>query len=117
MPRISPEGNYLAALTRDSHTLMLYTFATHNWTKWLTEPGNISYPTWSRDGAYIYFDNFLTDHPTTRRVKFGAPHSEELWSLEALHPYLATPSGQWSGLAQDGSASTSRTSAPKKFML
>ena len=102
-PRISRDGNYLAALSRDSQRLMLYDFRTQKWSQWLTEAGNIAYPTWSPDSKYIYFDNFLTEHPTSRRVKLGAARSEELWSLAGLNRYNAGPSGSWGGLAADGS--------------
>jgi len=58
---------------------------------------------WSKDGKYIYFDNFFTDHPTARRIKLGDPRSEELFSLAGLRQYQGTTSGTWSGLAPDGS--------------
>jgi Tol biopolymer transport system component len=102
-PRRSPDGRLLAALTPDSASLMLYDFRTQKWSKWLTEPGNIAYPTWSKDGNYIYFDNFLTDHPTARRVKIGADHSETLYSLSGLRRFQGATSGTWSGRAPDNS--------------
>ena len=102
-PRRSPDGRYLAALTRDSGSLMLYDFHTQKWSKWLTEPGNITYPSWTKDSSYIYFDNFLTDHPTARRVKLGASQSEELFSLSGLPRFQGLVSGVWSGLAPDNS--------------
>jgi Tol biopolymer transport system component len=80
---------------------MLYDFQTRKWSKWLTEPGNIAYPTWTKDGRYIYFSNFLTDHPTARRVRFGEARSEELYSLAGLSLLQGT-SGEWSGSAPDG---------------
>jgi Tol biopolymer transport system component len=101
-PRYSPDGRYLAALSQDSNTLFLYDFASKKWNKWLTERGNIAYPTWSRDSKYVYFDNFMTDHPTARRVKVGDTQSEELFSLAALRRYSGTPSGTWGGLSPDG---------------
>jgi len=82
---------------------MLYEFATGKWSKWITERGNIAYPSWSKDGKYIYFDNFFTDHPTARRIKLGDTRSEELFSLAGLRQYQGTTSGTWSGLAPDGS--------------
>ena len=102
-PRLSPDGHHLAALTRDSSTLMIYDFHTQNWSKWLTEPGNIAYPTWSRNGDSIQFDNFLTDHPTARWVRFGSSHSQELYSLAGLKRFQATTSGSWSGVDPAGS--------------
>jgi serine/threonine protein kinase/Tol biopolymer transport system component len=103
-PRLSPDGRYLAALSLDSSTLMLYDFASQKWSKWITEPGNVAYPSWSKDSQSIYFDNFLTDHPTSRRVKLGVNQSEELYSLTNLKRYQnPNGSGQWSGMAPDDS--------------
>src|SRR5207244_542603 len=48
-PRLSPNGRYLAALSRDSGTLMLYDSRAQKWSKWLSEPGNIAFPTCSKD--------------------------------------------------------------------
>jgi len=101
-PRLSPDGQYLAALSRDSRSLMLYDFHTQKWSPWVTEPGNIAYPTWTKNG-YLYFDNFLTANPTARRVKVGDSHSEELYGLSTLHRFQAPSSGVWSGSAPDGS--------------
>jgi eukaryotic-like serine/threonine-protein kinase len=102
-PRLSPDGTLLAALSQDSSTLMLYDFASGKWTKWLTEPGNIAFPTWSKDSKYLYFDNFMTDHPTCRRVKLGRTQSEMLFSLAGLNRNSTTASGTWGGLAPDDS--------------
>ena len=102
-PRCSPDGRYLAALSVDSHSLFLYDFRSQKWTKWLTEPGNVSYITWSGDSQYINFDNFLAEHPAARRVRLGDTHSEELFSLAGLHRHSGTPSGSWGGVAPDDS--------------
>ena len=102
-PRLSPDGRYLAALTADSSTLMLYEFRTQKWAKWGTEPGNIAYPTWSKDSRSMTFDNFLTNHPNARRVQLGSSKSEELYSLSDLKRYQGTASGSWSSVALDGS--------------
>lgn len=102
-PRLSPDGKYLAALSQDSTTLLRYDFRSQKWSKWITERGNISFPTWSKDSQYVYFDNFLTDHPTSRRVKLGETQSEELFSLANLNRHMGSTSGTWGGLAPDGS--------------
>ena len=81
---------------------MLYGFETQKWSKWLSEPGNVSYPTWSKDGEYLYFDNFMADHLTARRVRFGATQSEELYTLEGFQRYDGGSSGSWSGLTPNG---------------
>ena len=56
-PRWSPDGRYLAAIPLDSLRLMLFDFTTQKW----KELANlfVAYPTWSRDGHYLYFDGIL----------------------------------------------------------
>jgi hypothetical protein len=49
----------------------------------------------------MYFDNFLTDHPSSRRVKLGSTHSEELFSLSELRRSFGTNSGTWGGMTPD----------------
>lgn len=102
-PRRSPDGRYLAALSKDFKKLMLYDFRTQKWATWLEEPGYIAYPTWSKDSKTVHFDQFLTEHPTSRRVKLGSSKSEEVFSLAGLHQYQGGISGTWSGVAPDGS--------------
>jgi Tol biopolymer transport system component len=82
---------------------MLYDFEQQKWSKWLVERGNIAFPSWSKDSKYIYFDNFLTDRPTARRVKLGDAHSEEMFSLSGFRRLHGMPSGIWGGLAPDDS--------------
>jgi len=103
-PRWSPDGQYLAAITADSQKLLLYSFKTQKWSDWITEPGAIGYPNWSRDGTYLYYDNTFTDRPTFRRVKVGQTRSELLADLKDLHRYSSPVAGAWSGVAPDGSA-------------
>ena len=80
---------------------MLYEFRTAKWSQWLVERGNIAFPTWSKDSKVLYFDNFMTDHPTCRTVKLGATQSEELFSLAGLNRLALTTSGTWGGLTPD----------------
>jgi len=103
-PRWSPDGQYLAAITADSQKLLLYSFKTQKWSDWVTEPGAIGFPNWSRDGTYLYYDNTFTDRPTFRRVKVGQTRSELLADLKDLHRYDSPTAGAWSGIAPDGSA-------------
>src|SRR5205823_4116748 len=96
--RWSPEGRYLAALSVEgSKKLMLYDFHAQKWSEWLTEANNnVSYPSWSADSRYIYYDNLATNNPKCRRVKVGENRPEELFSLNSLRRYLG-PWGTWSG--------------------
>jgi Tol biopolymer transport system component len=103
-PRWSPEGQYLAALNRDSTKLLLFDFKTQKWSDWIAEPGMVGYPNWSQDSSYLYYENSSTDHPTFRRVEVGQTHSEFLVDLKGLPRYFAAPDYGWSGIAPDGSA-------------
>ena len=101
-PRVSPDGRYLAALSQDSGTLMLYDFHSKSGLTWLTEHGNIAYPTWSKDSKYVYFDNFLSEHPTSRASNSAVTLGRTVSSRRAS-PFFGTPSGTWGGLAPDNS--------------
>jgi Tol biopolymer transport system component len=103
-PRWSPDGWYLAALPVDSKKLVLYDFKTGKWSDWINEPEAIGFPTWSRDGNYLYYDTILTDHPSFRRVKVRQTRSEPVVDLKDLRRYAFTLVGTWTGLAPDGSA-------------
>jgi serine/threonine protein kinase/Tol biopolymer transport system component len=103
-PRWSPEGGHLAALSADSKRLVLYDFKAQKWSEWVNETGSIDFPTWSRDGNYLYYDSTFSDHPTFRRVKVGQTRSELVLDVTNLHRYGDQLIGEWSGLAPDGSA-------------
>jgi Tol biopolymer transport system component len=102
-PRWSPDSRSLAALSADSKKLLLYDFQTQKWTDWITEPGAIGFPSWSRDGRYIYYDNTSTTGAAFLRVKVGQTRSEFLIDLQGLRRYGGY-GWAWSGLAPDDSA-------------
>jgi Tol biopolymer transport system component len=102
-PRWSPEGRHLAALSADSKKLLLFDFKTQKWTDWINEPGAIGFPTWSRDGTYVYYDTWSTKNTAFRRVEVGETRSEFLIDLKNLRRYGGHGWG-WSGLAPDDSA-------------
>jgi len=102
--RWSPDGRYLAALPVDSKKLVRYDFKTGKWSDWINEAEAIGFPTWSRDGNYLYYDTILTGHPSLRRVKVGQTRSELVVDLTGLRRYAFTLVGTWTGLAPDGSA-------------
>jgi Tol biopolymer transport system component/predicted Ser/Thr protein kinase len=102
-PRWSPDGRYLAASSVEgSKKLMLYDFRTQKWSEWLTEANNVSYPSWSADSRYVYYDNLATENPKCRRAKLGENHPEELFSLNSLRRYMG-PWGEWGGMGPDDS--------------
>lgn len=102
-PRWSPDGQHLAALSADSKRLLLYDFKTQKWTNWIDEPGAIGFPTWSRDGRYVYYDNTSTENSAFLRAKVGQTRAEFLIDLKDMRRY-GKYGWAWSGLAPDDSA-------------
>jgi Tol biopolymer transport system component len=102
-PRWSPDGRYLVALSVDFTKVMLFDFKTQQWSTWFTEPaGSVSYPLWSSDSKFLYFDDMVTDEETIRRVNLGEDHAERVYALRHIDRYLG-PWGYWVGQAPDGS--------------
>jgi Tol biopolymer transport system component len=102
-PRWSPDGRYIAALSLDFTTVKLFDFESHKWSNWLTEPaGAVSYPVWSADSKYLYFDDLVTDEESIRRVKVGKSQAERVFVLQGIERYPG-PFGLWTGRAADGS--------------
>ena len=99
-PRWSPDGRYLAAIPLDSLKLMLFDFTTQKW----TELANlfVAYPTWSRDGRYIYFDGILDNQESYFRVQVSDGKLERIFSLKSFQA-AGGAFGNWSGLAPDDS--------------
>ena len=92
-----------AALSADSKKLLLYDFKTQEWTDWIDEPGAIGFPTWSRDGKYVYYDNTSTENSAFLRVNVGQTRSELLIDLKDMRRY-GKYGWAWSGLGPDDSA-------------
>jgi Tol biopolymer transport system component len=56
-PRWSPDGRYLAALTTDMQHVLLYDMRTRRWRPLVDSTDLIAYPSFSRDGARLLFDD------------------------------------------------------------
>ena len=65
-------------------------------------PGAVHFPTWSRDGRYVYYGRVSTSEPSFRRVRLGENHSELVVDTKDLPRYFSDI-GPWSGLTPDGS--------------
>jgi eukaryotic-like serine/threonine-protein kinase len=99
-PRWSPDGNYICALATDSRKLLLFDFRTQKWVEELTNLF-VGYPSWSRNGKYIYLDGSLGDDPAFMRVRISDRKLERIVSLKGLK--RAGNLGPWAGLAPDDS--------------
>jgi len=101
-PRWSPNGRYIAALSPDSTTLMLFDFQSQKWTTWLKEAaGAVSYPAWSADSQYLYFDDLVNGTEAIRRVKVSGGDPELVFETGNIERYPG-PLGPWTGRAADG---------------
>lgn len=68
-PRWSQSGRYICALKADSSELLLFDFTTQKWVELVKML--VSYPSWSRDGKYVYFDAYSGDDPALSRVRIN----------------------------------------------
>jgi Tol biopolymer transport system component/DNA-binding winged helix-turn-helix (wHTH) protein len=87
-PRLSPDGRYIAAMRLDQHELLLFDRAQQRWTV-LTTHGSGD-PTWSHDGHYIYFQDFLETGKPIYRIAVPAGKPEQVATLANLRPIAAT---------------------------
>jgi Tol biopolymer transport system component len=110
-PRWSPDGRYISAVTLDSKHVMLYDFQTQAWSEWLTDNDGINYGGWSWDGRYFVYDTLT---PTSRRVKLGEHHPEDLFTMAGLRRYLGVW-GFWSGMAPDDSRIFARDASTQEI--
>jgi eukaryotic-like serine/threonine-protein kinase len=100
-PHWSPDGRFLAAITRggQNQKLVLFDFKTKKW----EELANINpaFPNWSRDGQYIHFHSYGTD-AALYRVRIGDHKVEKIAELKEIRLAIGAI-GTWCGLAPDGS--------------
>lgn len=111
-PRWSPDGKYIAALTSDSEKVVLFDFATRQWTDLVTMP--IGYPTWSHSGQYLYFDSTLNDDPAFFRVRISDHKLERVTSLKGVRQFWGQ-FGSWTGLAPDDSLLLTRDTSSQEI--
>ena len=103
-PRWSPDGRYLAALSADSKTIWLYDFRNQQWSKWLESADEaVGYPSWSSDGASVYYTSYLTQRPAEWRLRLGTSKPEMTADLTGQQRY-GERWGAWSGVTPVGDA-------------
>ncbi|MFL6465916.1 MAG: winged helix-turn-helix domain-containing protein [Bryobacteraceae bacterium] len=107
-PRWSPDGRYLAALEFPETIIKLYDLKMHTQTQLTNVPA--AYPSWSRDGQFVYFRSSPSDE-AWYRVQIRDRKLERLVSLKNVTALAASPSrgpaqigtSWWVGLAPDDS--------------
>ena len=97
-PRWSPDGRYIAAMTLDSLKLMLFDLTTQKWTE--LAKIFVAYPSWSRDGRYIYFNGILDNQEGYDRVQVSTGKLERIFSMKGFQA-AGGAFGNWSGIGPD----------------
>jgi Tol biopolymer transport system component/DNA-binding winged helix-turn-helix (wHTH) protein len=87
-PRLSPDGRYIAAMRLDQRALLLFDRSNQQWTT-LTTHG-VGDPTWSHDGRYLYFQDYLEEGKPIYRMAIPAGHAEPVSTIANLRPIAAT---------------------------
>ena len=95
-PQWSPDGHYVAALAQGDY-LVLFDTRTQKWTTLLAL--GVGYPTWSRDGQYIYCNTLWRKDSALIRVAVKNGQMETF----PVNFVAAGTYGAWSGLTPDGS--------------
>ena len=111
-PRWSPDGKYIAALASNSEKIVLFNFATQQWTDLVTMP--IGHHTWPHNGQYLYFDSTLNNDPAFYRVRISDHKLERVASLKGLQRFLGEL-GSWTGLAPDDSLLLTRDTSSQEI--
>ena len=99
-PRTSPDGHYIAALSSDSSKLMLYDVARKSWSTLATSL--YGYENWSRDGKYLYAEDFSDNIDDIVRIRVPDGKIEPLFSIKDV-PRGFDPWEFWVGLTPDDS--------------
>jgi Tol biopolymer transport system component/predicted Ser/Thr protein kinase len=97
---LSPNAHYLVGASLDGQHLMLFDFATRNWSELAS--ANIGFTQWSGDGKSVYFDTGSSTDPAIYRVRLADHKLERVASLKDFRR-VVTPWISWSGLTPDGS--------------
>jgi len=96
-PRVSPDGRWINALSRDWTTVMIYDVQTEKWQQIAkADKGVFAYTNWSHDGEWIYARKF--PHRAVR-INLADHHIEPVVDLKDF----PEPGPSWMALAPDDS--------------
>jgi Tol biopolymer transport system component/DNA-binding winged helix-turn-helix (wHTH) protein len=98
VPRMSPDGRWIVALSVDLQKLLLFDMQTQAWRE-LAHAGSIEWPTWSRDSRYIYFER-VGPGPEIVRIAVNGGAPEVILSLKDFYTTGVDPA--WFSLTPNG---------------
>src|ERR1700730_17549756 len=115
-PRTSPDGRYIAALSEQDSKMMLFDTRTQKWEQLSAHYSG--YPSWSRDGKFLYFQdwNHGSGYPSrVVRTRISDRRLETVLDLKSLDRLSIGTFMSWSGLAPDDSVLLSRNNSTQEI--
>ncbi len=115
-PRASPDGHYIAALSRQGSRLTLFDVRTQKWEQLSSHWSG--YPSWSHDGKFLYFQDWNrgTGYPSqVMRIRISDRQLETVVDLKTLDRLSIGTFMSWSGLAPDDSVLLSRNNSTQEI--
>jgi len=115
-PRTSPDGRYIAALSEQDSKMMLFDTRTQKWEQLSADYSG--YPSWSRDGKFLYFQdwNLGSGYPSrVVRTRISDRRLETVLDLKGLDRLSIGTFMSWSGLAPDDSVLLSRNNSTQEI--
>lgn len=87
-PRLSSDGRYMVAMPLDQRALLLFDRTTQRWTTLTTH--SVGDPTWSHDGRFVYFQDFVQKGKPIYRIAVPDGKPELVATIDNLRPVAAT---------------------------
>ena len=115
-PRTSPDGRYIAALSEQDSKMMLFDTRTQKWEQLSADYSG--YPSWSRDGKFLYFQDWNrgSGYPSrVVRTRISDRRLETVLDLKSLDRLSIGTFMSWSGLAPDDSVLLSRNNSTQEI--
>jgi DNA-binding winged helix-turn-helix (wHTH) protein/WD40 repeat protein len=115
-PRISPDGRYLAALSQKDSNMMLLDMRLQKWEELCDHYSG--YPSWSRDGKFLYFQDWNRGSGLPSRVvraRMSDRKLETVVDLKTLDRLSVGTFMSWTGLAPDDSVLLSRDNSTQEI--
>ena len=115
-PRTSPDGRYIAALSKQDSKMMLFDTRTQKWQE--LSALYSGYPSWSRNAKFLYFQvwNRGTEFPSrVVRIRISDRKLQTVLDLNTLDRLSIGTFMSWSGLAPDDSVLLSRNNSTQEI--